>query len=87
MTPTAYVASSILSVAGMGLGMVGMFESSPLLTGVGFASTVSLQLWTMGKIGPINVRLAVLEERIGRIEEDLAPNRRRQQRHSTPPVE
>lgn len=57
------------SIFGVGLGVLGFVESAPLVAGGGFAVTVSLQLWTMTKLGPINVRLAVIEERLDQLEQ------------------
>ncbi len=86
MSPAYVIAAGIASISGLGLGVVGLFEGMPALAGGGFAVTAALQLWTMGKLEPIRVRLAVLEERISRLEEDIS-GRRRMHNHNTPPIE
>jgi len=78
------------SLFGIGLGAVGFMEGMPALAGGGFAFTAALQLWTLGKLGPINIRLAVMEERMSRLEADVA-GRIRNRAHgfnpATPPIE
>lgn len=76
MNPAYVIAAGITSISGLSLGVIGLFEGMPALAGGGFAVTAALQLWTMGKLEPIRVRLAVLEERISRLEDDISGNRR-----------
>jgi hypothetical protein len=66
--------------------MLGLVDGIPALAGGGFAVTAGLQLWTMGKLGPVMIRLAVIEERLNRIESDLG-HRRHGNMHHTPQVE
>ena len=88
MSPGPMLAAWVASLFGVGLGVFGFVESAPLVAGGGFAVTVSLQLWTMTKLGPINVRLAVIEERLSKLEDETLPRmHRRPRRHSTPPIE
>ena len=87
MSPAGLAAAWIASFTGFGLGILGFVESAPVVAGGGFAITVSLQLWTMTKLGPINVRLAVIEERLSQLEADGVKNRRREMKHDSNPIE
>lgn len=88
MNPAAAILGSLASLAGLGVGVLGIVDGMPVLAGGGFALTAALQVWTMGKLGPINVRLAVIEERLSKLEDEtLPPMHRRPRRHSTPSIE
>jgi len=80
----AYISVSAL---GLGLGALGFMDGMPVLAGSGFAITVGLQLWTTIQLGPIRVRLAVIEEKIARLDDEVVSRRRRQFDHHTPPIE
>lgn len=89
MNPAYFSVTAVASAFGIGLGAVGFMDGMPMLAGSGFAITVGLQLWTTIQLGPIRVRLAVIEEKISRLErsESESPRRRRSFDHQTPPLE
>lgn len=81
---------AVLSLSGLGAGILGLSEGFPLIAGGGFTITVSLQLWTTVQLGPIKERLARMEERQiasderqSRMEEQVT-GRRRPSGHKTP---
>jgi len=85
MNPMGLVVTSIASISGLSIGLLGIVDGIPIMAGGGFAVTAGLQLWTMGKLGPIHIRLAVIEERLNRMED--MTGRRRTNSHPTPPIE
>lgn len=84
MNPVAAMAGMIASISGIAVGLMGVIDGIPIMAGSGFAVTAALQVWTMGKLGPINIRLAVIEERLNRMEEQAG---RKRVMHRTPNVE
>lgn len=78
--------ASVGSLIGLGAGVLGVVESAPILAGGGIATTMALQIWTLTKLGPINVRIAVIEERLNYLE-GVTRADRYHNKHHTPPIE
>ncbi len=81
--------AAVGSLLGLGAGVLGVVESAPLLAGGGIATTMAMQIWTLTKIAPINIRLAVIEERLNRLEAEHCRivHGRSTNHHHTPPIE
>lgn len=85
MQPSAYLAALAAQITASSVGLFGILDASPVAAGAGFITATALQVWVLIKLGPINVRLAVIEERLAHLEAPAVKTQRR--RHDTPPIE